>query len=181
VTDSSGTQTLEVRKDKDKNYYAKSSAVEGIYKVTSDVGDALDKGVDDFRNKKIFDFGFSDPTKTDIKNGSAAAVTYTKTGDKWMSGAKTMDNSSVQNLIDKLRDLSATKFPDKGAGEVVFEATVTSNTGKRVEKATITKQGSQYFAKREGEPSIYGLDGKAVEDLQKAASDVKEQPAAPKK
>jgi hypothetical protein len=183
VTDSSGTQTLEVRKDKDKNYYAKGSAVEGIFKITSDVGDALDKGVDDFRNKKLFDFGFSDPSKLDIKNGASAAVTYTKAGDKWMSGPKTMDNSTVQNLIDKLRDLSATKFPDKGAGDPVFEATVTSNSGKRVEKASITKQGAEYFAKREGEPSIYELDGKAVDDLLKAASDVKEQQAAapPKK
>src|SRR5580700_3949250 len=182
VTDSSGTQTLEVRKDKDKNYYAKGSAVEGIFKITSDVGDALDKGVDDFRNKKVFDFGFSDPTKLDIKNGASGTVTYTKSGDKWMSGPKTMDNSSVQSLIDKLRDLSATKFTDQGSGEVVFEATVTSNSGKRVEKVTINKQGSQYFAKREGEPSIYELDGTAVQDLQKAASDVKEQPpAAPKK
>ncbi len=179
VTDSSGTQTLEIRKDKDKNYYAKSSAVEGIYKISSDVGDALDKGIDDFRNKKIFDFGFSDPSKLEIKNASSPAVTYTKSGDKWMSGSKTMDNSTVQNLIDKLRDLSATKFPDKDGGDVVFEATVTSNSGKRVEKASITKLGSQYFAKREGEPSIYELDGKAVEDLQKAASDVKEQQAAP--
>ncbi|MGA3237179.1 MAG: DUF4340 domain-containing protein [Bryobacteraceae bacterium] len=183
VTDSSGTQTLEVRKDKDKNYYAKSSAVEGIFKITSDVGDALDKGVDDFRNKKVFDFGFSDPSKLDIKNSAATAVTYTKNGDKWMLGSKAMDNSTVQNLIDKLRDLSAAKFPTEGAGAgaPVFEATVTSNSGKRVEKATITKQGNQYFAKREGEPSIYELDGKAVEDLQKAASDVKEQPPAPPK
>jgi hypothetical protein len=79
-----------------------------------------------------------------------------------------------------MRDLSATKFPDKGAGDPAFEATVTSNSGKRVEKVAITKQGTQYFAKRENEPSIYELDGKAVEDLQKAASDVKEQQAAKK-
>jgi len=181
VTDSSGTQTIEVRKDKDKNYYAKSSAVEGIFKITSDVGDALDKGVDDFRNKKLFDFGFTDPSKLDIKNGAGTPVTYTKSGDKWMSGSKAMDNSTVQNLIDKLRDLSAAKFPAEGAGAPVFEATVTSNSGKRVEKVTIAKQGTKYFAKRENEPSIYELDGKAVEDLQKAASDVKEQPPAPPK
>src|SRR5262249_51633299 len=30
VSDAAGTQTLEVHKDKDKNYYAKSSVVEGI-------------------------------------------------------------------------------------------------------------------------------------------------------
>ena len=59
---------------------------------------------------------------------------------------------------------------------------MTSGDGKRVEKVTITKQGDQYFAQRENEPSIYELDSKAVDDLQKAASDVKEAaPPAPKK
>jgi ribosomal protein L12E/L44/L45/RPP1/RPP2 len=176
VSDSSGDQTLEVRKDKDKNYYAKSSVVEGIFKVPSDVGDGLDKDLDDFRNKKLFDFGFSDPTKIELKTAA-----YVKSGDKWMSGAKTMDNSSVQNLIDKLRDLAATKFADKTAGDPVFEVTVTSNSGKKVEKATIRKQGTDYFAQREGEPSIYQLDSKSVDDLQAAASGVKEAAPEPAK
>jgi hypothetical protein len=174
VSDSGGTQSIEVRKDKDKNYYAKSTGVEGVYKIPSDVGDALDKGLDDFRNKKLFDFGFSDPGKLEV-NGAV----YAKSGDKWMSGSKTMDNTSVQNLIDKLRDLSAVKFAEKGGGETVFEATVTSNSGKRVEKATVSKQGDQYFAKRENEPSIYVLDAKAVDDLKAAASSVKEQAPPP--
>jgi hypothetical protein len=52
LTGESGTQTLEVRKSKD-DYYAKSSAVQGTYKVDSTVGEALNKKVDDFRvNKK---------------------------------------------------------------------------------------------------------------------------------
>jgi hypothetical protein len=173
VTDSSGTQTIDVRKDKDKNYYAKSSVVDGVYKITSDVGDALDKGLDDFRNKKLFDFGFSDPTKLDV-NGAV----YTKSGDKWTMGNKTMDNTSVQSLIDKLRDLSATKFVEKGGGAQVFQATVTSNSGKRVEKVTVTKQGDDYFATREGEPSIYQLDAKSVDDLKAAVGGIKEQAAA---
>jgi ribosomal protein L12E/L44/L45/RPP1/RPP2 len=176
VSDSSGDQTLEVRKDKDKNYYAKSSVVEGIYKIPSDTGDALDKGLDDFRNKKLFDFGFSDPTKIELKG-----ATYTKSGDKWMSGAKTMDNASVQSLIDKLRDLTATKFADTGGGDPVFEAAVTSNEGKKVEKVTIRKQGTDYFAQREGEPSIYVLDAKPVEDLQAAAAAIKEAAPEPAK
>ncbi len=178
VTDSGGSQTLEIRKDKDNNYYAKSSAVEGTWKTSADAGDELAKGLDAFRNKKLFDFGFSDPTKVELKG-----ATYTKSGDKWQLGAKTMDSSTVQNLVDKLRDLSAAKFADKGAGEEVFTATVTSNDGKRVEKVAIQKQGTQYFGRREAEPSIYELDSKAVEDLQKAAADIKEAPpeAAKKK
>jgi hypothetical protein len=87
----------------------------------------------------------------------------------------------VENLIDKLRDLAATKFADQGGGEPVCEARVISSNGKRDERATVTKQGDRYFAQREGEPSIYELDTKAVQDLEKAAGDVKEVAPAPAK
>ena len=60
-------------------------------------------------------------------------------------------------------------------------AGVTSNNGKRVEKVTIRKQGNQYFAQRENEPSIYELSASTVEDLQKAAADVKEAAPEPAK
>ena len=35
-----------------------------LYKSTADLGDGLDKSVDAFRNKKLFDFGFTDPTQS---------------------------------------------------------------------------------------------------------------------
>jgi hypothetical protein len=173
VTDASGAQQIEVRKDKDKNYYARSSVVEGIYKTTSDIGDGLDKGLDDFRTKKLFDFGWNDPGKLEIRNGTAQN-TYQKAGEKWMSGTKQMDAPSIQAVMDKLRDLTSTKFLDAGTGPAIFEATVTSNDGKRVEKVSIWKQGNSYNAKREGETTVYELDTKAVEDMQKAANEVKE-------
>jgi hypothetical protein len=177
VTDAQGNQSIEVResgKDKDKAYYAKSSAVEGVYEVQNDLGEGLNKGLDDFRNKKLFDFAWSDPTKVQV--GTAV---YQKSGDKWTRDGKTMDSTSMQNLIDKLRDLASTKFQDSGGGTTALEATVTSNDGKRVEKVTLSKQGDQYLAKRENEPSIYVIDSKAADDLIKAAGDVKE--AAPAK
>ena len=59
------------------DYYAKSSVVEGIHKVPKDLGDGLDKAIDDFRNKKVFDFGFNDPTKIEFKDGGKTA-TYRK-------------------------------------------------------------------------------------------------------
>jgi hypothetical protein len=177
VTDNAGPQTMEVRKDKDKNYYAKSSAVDGIYKLASDLGDALDKSVDDFRSKKLFDFGFAEPTKVQLQN-----ATYQKTGEKWMSASTEIDSIGIQGLIDKLRELSATKFADLGAGAEVFEAAITAPDSKnnpRTEKVVITKDKDQYFASRTSEPGFYELDAKAVDDLQKAAAGIK--PAAKKK
>jgi hypothetical protein len=51
LTGTGGTQTLEVRKNR-TDYYAKSSAVDGIYKVDSSVGQAFDKTLEDFQQKK---------------------------------------------------------------------------------------------------------------------------------
>ncbi len=97
-----------------------------------------------------------------------------------MAGGKQMDPPSIQAVVDKLRDLVSTKFLDSGSGPTVLEVGVTSNDGKRNEKVTIMKQGAGYIAKRENEPSVYELDSKAVEELQKTAYQVKEfQPPKP--
>jgi hypothetical protein len=180
VTDAAGTEQLRVKKDKDKNYYAKSSAVEGVYKLTSDIGDALDKGLDDFRNKKVFDFGWSDPSKIDVRDGEKQA-SYQKSGDKWMSAGKQMDSTTMQTMVDKLRELSATKFPEKGFTTPALEFTVTSTDGKRVEKAALAKSGSDWFARRENEPALYQVDSKVVDELQRAIASIKEAAPAKKK
>lgn len=178
VTDAAGSQQIQVKRDKDKNYYAKSSVVEGVHKLTGDIGDALDKGLDDFRNKKVFDFGWSDPSKLEVRDGAKQAA-YQKAGDKWMSAGKQMDSTAMQTVVDKLRELAAVKFPETGFTTPAIEVTVTSSDGKRVEKAALAKSGNDWLAKRENEPGLYQVDSKVVEELQKAIAAVKE--AAPPK
>src|ERR1700733_2369478 len=175
LTDPSGTQQIEVRKNKD-DYYAKSSVVPGVFKATPELGMGVDKSLDDFRNKKLFDFGFNDPSKIEMHaNGKTYA--FQKGGDDWFSNGKKMDSTSVQSFLDKLRDLSASKFVDTGSlGTPSIDITVVS---KMTEKLSIAKQGADYIAQRENEPALYGLDTKTVNDLTQAASDVK--PAPPVK
>jgi len=175
VTAESGTQELQVRKNKG-DYYAKSSAVEGIHKVASTLRQALDKNLEDFRNRKLFDLGSDDPNKIEMRDGSKT-YSLTRSGEDWWSGsAKKMDASTAQELTDKIRDLSASKFVDSGFTTALIDLTVTSNDGKRVEKVSISKAGNNYIAKRENEPTLYQLDSKAVDDLKKSADNVK--PAA---
>jgi Domain of unknown function (DUF4340) len=179
LTDPSGTQEIEVRKNKD-DYYAKSSTVAGVFKATPDLGTGVDKSLDDFRNKKLFNFGFNDPSKIEMHaNGKAFA--FQKGGDDWFSNGKKMDSTSVQSLVDKLRDLAATKFIDTGSlGAPTMDVTVVSNNGKLTEKVLLAKQGADYVAQRENEPALYGLDAKTVDALSQAASDVKPAPPAKK-
>jgi hypothetical protein len=169
-TDSSGTQQLEVRKSTKENaFYARSSAVEGVHKVSDEIGQGIDKGVDDFRNKKLFDFAFTEPNKIELHDG-AKSYAFQKSGEKWTSNGKPLDSTSVQAFLDKLRDLTAIKFPDKGFTTPAIDITVTA---KNTEKVLISKSGDSYIAKRDNEPALYELDGKAVEQLQSAASAVK--------
>jgi len=171
LTDPSGTQELQVRKNKDA-YYAKSSVVDGVYKVDASLGQALDKKLDDFRNKKLFDFGYNDPTKIEMHDGSNAYF-LTKGGADWWSNGKKMDAGDVQVLVSNLRDLSASKFADSGFANPTIELTVTSDDGKRVEKVSIAKSGAGFLARRENDPTLYYLDSSPVDALQKAADDVK--------
>jgi hypothetical protein len=174
VTDSAGTQELQVRKNKD-DFYAKSSAVVGFYKTSKDFAQGLDKSVDDFRNKKLFDFAFDAPSKVELRDG-AKAYFLTKAGEDWWSDGKKMETASVQSLIDKVRELSASKFVDSGFTSTTLEVTVASKEGKRVEKVLLSKNGDRYIAKREDEPALYELDSAAVGELQAAGVALKPAP-----
>jgi hypothetical protein len=172
ITGESGAQQLDVRKNKN-DYYAKSSVVAGIYKVGSEIGQAFDKKLDDFRNKKIFDFGFDDPDKVEVREGSKIYV-FGRKGDDWLSGeGKKLDSSGVQQLLGNLRSLRATKFAVSGFANPEMEVTVTSGEGKRVERVQIAPSGKYYIGKRENDSTLYELDSSAVADLQKSAAAVK--------
>jgi hypothetical protein len=182
VTDVSGAQELQVRKNKD-DYYGKSSVVPGVFKLSGGTGTGLDKGLDDFRNKKLFDFGFVDPEKVEIHDGPRGYLLTHSGGDWWSNGTK-MDAGTVSALLDKIRELSASKFPETGFTAPVIDLTVTSDGGKRVEKVLLSKNGDNYEGKRENEPALYELDASSVSELQKSAADLKPAPApapAPKK
>jgi hypothetical protein len=177
VTDASGTNELEVRK-KDEDFFAKGSAMAGFHKVTAELGDGLNKGLADLRNKKIFDFGFNDPTKLEIKGPDGQTKVYQTSGEKWMLGSQEMDAVSVQSFVDKLRDLAATRFADTGFTSAAFEVKLTAKDGKLVDHVQISKAASgTTFGIRVGEPSVYEFTNTTVEDLQAAASLIK--PPAP--
>jgi hypothetical protein len=175
ATDSSGTQELQVRKNKDV-YYAKTTAMEGVFKVSNDLGDSINKDLEDFREKQLFDFGADDPDRVEFHDGSKAYY-LTRSGEDWWSGeGKKMDAIGASEFLRSVRTLTATKFDTAGFSVPALTLTVTSKDGKRVEKVEIARSGNGYIAKRDDGPTLYQLDAKAVEDMQKAAADMK--PAA---
>ena len=74
----------------------------------------------------------------------------------------------MQQLIDRLRELTAAKFATAPAGAPEAEYTV----GK--EKVLVNKLGELYYARRANEPEIYVLDAKAVSEIKDLAAAAKE-------
>jgi hypothetical protein len=175
ITDPAGQKTLEIRKNKD-DCYAKSSTLEGVYKANKDLCDGMDKALEAYRNKKLFDFSFSDPSKIEFKDGDKTA-TYEKSGNDWKSGGKTMDSVAIQNLIDKLRDVSASKLVDTGFTTPLVEIGIVA--GKFNEKVQISTNNGMFFAHRDGDTTTYQMEPATVADLRTAASGI--QPAPDKK
>jgi hypothetical protein len=175
IVDASGTQELEVRKAKEQ-YYAKSSILPGIYEVPASVGTGLNKSLDDLRNKKLFDFGFEDPDKIEIHDGSKSYF-FTRSGsDWWGSDGKKLDGVSFAPVLGDIRDLAASKFPDSGFAAPTIEIVVTSKADKDVEHVSIAKSGEDYIAKRDKEPAFYELSSASIQELQRSVAGVK--PAA---
>lgn len=172
LTGDQGTQTLTVRKNKD-DYFAKSSVVDGAYKADSSIGTALDKELADFRNKKLFDFGFEAPSKIELQAGNNSWL-LSHSGNDWWSNGKKMDGTAVDALVENLRTLTATSFPNSGFTAPAIEATVTSGDGKQKETVLIANSG---VAKRDNEPALYQLAPSAVTNLTNASNALK--PAAP--
>jgi len=172
ATDASGSQELQIRKAA-KDYYAKTTAMEGVFKVPSELGDAVSKDAEDFREKRVFDFAEVDPDKVEMHDGPKAYF-LTRSGEDWWSAdGKKMDALSVQEFLRSIRGLTATKFEMTGFSSPALSLVVTSKDGKRIEKLDISKSGSNYLAKRADGPALFALDAKPVEDIQKAAGELK--------
>jgi hypothetical protein len=176
ATDASSSQELQVRKAIG-GYYAKTTAMDGVYK---ELGDAVNKDAEDFREKRVFDFAEENPDKVELHDGSKGYF-LTRNGEDWWSDGKKMDALSVQEFLRSIRTLTATKFAANGSSSTALSLVVTSKDGKRVEKVDLSKSGSGYLAKRADGPALFVLDAKAVEDLQKTAGELKPAEAPPTK
>lgn len=176
ITGASGVQQLELRKAKD-DYYARSTALEGFFKAPTTLGTSLEKSLEDFRTRKLFDFGYDDPNKIEIRDGEKAYFCTRSGSDWWGPDGKKLDDATVQPLISRLRELSAETFAESGFTASALQISVLSNDNKRNEKLQISKNGERYLARRENEPALYEVAASAVADLQKLASEVKAAPS----
>jgi uncharacterized protein DUF4340 len=159
--------------------YAMLAGEPRVFTVATYAKTSLDKSLNDLRNKKPFDFGYVEPNRIELHAGSKA-ILLTRSGEDWLQDGKKMDSASVESLISKLRELAADTFTDSGFVHPTIVVTVTSDEGKRAEKVRIAKSSDGYIAKRDDDPTLYRLNSNSVDDLQKAAEEIKPAPSSVK-
>ena len=180
VVDEKGAHTLTLAKVSDEEYRARSSDLPGVYKVSSSLAESLDKQLDDFRNKKLFDFGFAELGQVDARAGETR-VNLRKQEDKWVIASeddREADSSKVQTLIDALRNLTATAFPsdeasshgDYGLASPAIEVEV-QPTGEaaKTEKVVLSDPSAErVYASRAGEPTVYEVEKNPAQEIREA-------------
>ena len=186
ITDESGVHTLTIAKDKDDKHYAKSSDLEGVYEVSSTLAEALDKPLDDFRDKKLFDFGFTDPAAIQVRDGDTR-LNVEKKDDKWIlssDGDRELASEKVQALLDDLRALRAESFPSDDAADQgqygltnpAIEAEVIQADDGGTEKVILSSPGEEkVYGARVGQPTTYELEKSDVEDVRKRIQELTKQ------
>ena len=183
IVDEAGAHTLTIAKSNDDSYYAKSSDLGGVYEVSSTMAEGLDKPLEDFRNKKLFDFGFKEIAALALRDGDTR-LRVEKKDNKWVlssEGDRELDSEKVQTVIDSLRSLAATGFPSDdaadqskyGLDQPAIEAEVTVADGESSEKVLITEAANdRVYAAREGQPTTYEVEKSAAEEIQRAIQEL---------
>jgi len=183
VSDERGEHELVLAKD-GETYYARSSAHSGVFGVSETLAESFDKPVSDFRNKKLFDFGFADPARVELQAGETSAA-IVRGDDGWLlesDGNRELDGEKAQTLLDRLRNLTATEFPsdnegrqkDFGLGSPAITAAVTPTGADGAAETVIVSKTDQtlVYAARVGEPSTYRVEQSAALDIERALEDL---------
>ena len=189
VADDSGEHELKVAKDGD-TYYAASSAHSGVFGVSATLAESFDKPLEDFRNKKLFDFGFADPERVEVRAGDKG-VALVKGEDGWLlesDGSREVDGELAQTLLDRLRNLTATEFPSDdadrqkafGLDSPAITASVTPAGEDGAAETVLVSNTDQtlVYAARAAEPSTYRVEQSAGLDIERAVEDILATPDA---
>jgi hypothetical protein len=168
--------------------YARDLSKPSVVTIEATVLDDLKKAPGDYRQKDLFDARAFNASKVEIvRNGATTTLEKVKTKNKdgqdqdvWKltaPSAKDADQTKVDNLIAAITQTRATAFvdaPSKGAlDKPELVVTIVSNEGKREEKVTFGRSGSDVFAARGGEPGAAKLDLPALDAITKALAAIK--------
>jgi hypothetical protein len=182
----SARATLEVGgKADDTTTYVRDTSKPDIYAVDNSSADDFKKPADDYRKKELFDFRAFDATRVELtKNGQTVIFERVKakddkSPDTWHRVSPNPgdpDRSKVENLLAGLADIRATSFVDStaktGLQSPALVVDAKFDDGKKQEKVTFGKIGSDAFASRADDPGAAKIEAEKLDEAIKTLDEL---------
>jgi Domain of unknown function (DUF4340) len=169
--------------------YARDLSRPAVFTVESTVLEDLKKDPAEYRQKDLFDARSFNANRVEIVRAGQTHVfekirTKNKEGqdeDKWRQAspqARELDQASFDALLSALTGMRATGFVDAAAAAKALAApelavTVKFDDGKKEERVTLAKSGTDAFGSRAGEPGAAKVDASAIDAAVKALQELK--------
>ena len=168
--------------------YARDASRPVLFTVESSVLDELKKDLADYRQKDLFDARSFNATRVEIvRAGQTHAFEKTKgknkegqDEEKWRQlspQARDLDQPAFDTLVSAITGVRAGSFvaaaPAKVMAAPELTVTVKSNEGKKEERVTFARSGSDAFAVRDGEPGAATIETSAIDSITKALQELK--------
>jgi Domain of unknown function (DUF4340) len=170
---------------------AKDGSRPAVFTVDSSLVADMTKDAGDYRQKDLFDARAFNSTRVEVvRAGQTLTFEKTKTKnkegqdeEKWRQiapAARDIDQTKVDNLLSAVTATRANSFIDSaarqektGLDKPEIVVTIKSDEGKREEKVTFAKSGTDAYASRAGEPGVAKVDASAVDNIVKSVEALK--------
>ena len=178
----SSSVRFELGKEADSGaVWARDPSKPAVFSVNNGVAMELQKKVDDFRRKDVFDFRPFNTTRFEITRGKDVRAFERVKGtgenavDTWrqvVPAAKTVDSSNLEGALLDFSNLRAESFaPAAGAatghGNPSAVIVVKFDDGKKEERVVIGTAGANVFATRADQPGALKVEAAKYQDALK--------------
>jgi hypothetical protein len=163
------------------NVYAKDASRPAVFTVEAALLDELKKDAGEYRQKDLFDARAFNTTRVEVaRAGQTFAFEKTTSKDKngkdeekWRQtapAAKDVDGTKLDALLSSLTSARASSFldapPAASKTEAVF--TVKFDEGRREERVTFLKAGTDAYAVRDGSGGAAKIEATVLDEILKA-------------
>lgn len=165
--------------------YARDTSRAMVFTIDAALADGVKKGPDEFRQKSLFEFRPFNATRLDVVRAGTTIVFEkvkgtgkdAKEGWRLMGPAqKDVDGTKMDSMLSTISSLSAISFADAktktGLDSPVATLIVKFDDGKKQEKVSFGRSGSDVFAARDGESGAARLDATAFDGVIKAVDEI---------
>jgi hypothetical protein len=166
--------------------YARDASRPMVFVVPKDVADELQKGLNDYRRKDVFEFRPYNAKRLDITRGSDTFVFEKVKGsgkdatEKWRRTSPRpgdVDATKMDSLLSKLSNLRAQSFADAktqtGLNNPALTVKAVFDENNRREEVKFGRTAGDVYAGRSDEPGAMKLDTKEFDEALQALDALK--------